>query len=233
MPNKEVFLSYLAKHFPINYELFAAKFAKYALILERDSKIMNLTAIDPKEYYEKHFFDCLLLHELYEFRNEKLVDVGTGAGFPGLVLAIVYPHLEVTLLEPTAKKCTFLKNVIKELELTNVSVVNKRAEDYHEMREAFDLATTRAVASLNIILELCVPLLKTGGSVLAMKGKNYNLELQEAENAIYTLKLELGKQNTHFLPSDGSMRGNIRFVKRGQTAHIYPRPYAQIKKKPL
>lgn len=228
-----MFLNYLQEHFPDNYEHFAAKYAQYAVILERDSQVMNLTAIDPKEYYEKHFLDCLLLRELYDFRDEKLIDVGTGAGFPGLVLAIAYPNLAVTLLEPTMKKCVFLESVIKDLKLTNVTVVNKRAEDYTEMREAFDLATTRAVAALNIILELCAPLVKKGGSVLAMKGKNYNTELNEAANAIYVLKLELGKQKTHFLPSDGSMRANIRFVKRGLTDRIYPRSYSQIKKKPL
>ena len=233
MSNKESFLSYLSEHFPANYKHFAAQFAKYAEILERDSKVMNLTAIDPSEYYEKHFLDSILLRELYDFRDEKLVDVGTGAGFPGLVLAIIYPALDVTLLEPTAKKCVFLHTVIKELKLSNVTVVNKRAEDYSEMREAFDLATTRAVAALNIVLELCVPLLKNGGSVLAMKGKNYHTELAEAENAIYVLKLELGWQKIHFLPSDGSMRVNMRFVKRGLVDRIYPRPYAQIKKKPL
>lgn len=233
MSDKQAFLTYLAERFPANYEHFAAQFAQYATLLERESKVMNLTALDPKEYYEKHFFDSLLLSELYDFREEQLIDVGTGAGFPGLVLAIVYPTLDVTLLEPTTKKCTFLKSVIKELKLTNVAVVNKRAEDYSERRETFDLATTRAVAALNIVLELCGPLLKNGGSVLAMKGKNYHTELSEAANAIYTLKLELGKQKIHFLPSDGSMRANIRFVKRGLTESIYPRAYAQIKKKPL
>lgn len=233
MKHKESFLHYLQANYPDNYEHLATQFDAYASLLEQQNKVQNLTALPPEAYYEKHFLDSLLLSEVYEFRDETLVDVGSGAGFPGMVLAIVFPKLNITLLEPTKKRCDFLKLVKKELKLENVTVVNNRAENYEEMREAFDLATSRAVASLAITLELSAPLIKDGGSVLAMKGKNFLTELEEAANAIYLLKLEIGKTNNHFLPSDGSMRVNSRFIKKGKTSNKYPRPYAQIKKNPL
>ncbi|OQC50423.1 MAG: Ribosomal RNA small subunit methyltransferase G [Tenericutes bacterium ADurb.Bin024] len=228
------FLQYLEEHFSENTELLKTKFKQYATLIEEHNKIQNLTAIDPSEYDEKHFLDCLLLNETYSFRHETLLDIGSGAGFPGIVLAIVYPNLKITLLEPIRKRCNFLNTVIKELALTNVEVVNKRAEDYVRLkRDEFDLVTSRAVSSLSIMLELSVPFLKINGSALMMKGRNYNTELAEADNAIYLLKVEVGKTDVHFLPSDGSMRVNARFIKKGSTPKKYPRPFAQIKKNPL
>lgn len=233
MEHRNSFLEYLQTHFAEDYDELASQFDKYARILERQNKIHNLTAIKPEDYYEKHFLDSLLLSEVYDFRDEKLVDVGSGAGFPGMVLAIVFKTLDVTLLEPTKKRCDFLELVVRELELTNVTVVNDRAENYEAMREEFDIATSRAVATLPIVLELSAPLVKNGGSILVMKGKNFLEELEEGRNAIYILKLEIGKTNNHFLPSDGSMRVNSRLIKKGKTSNDYPRPYAQIKKNPL
>lgn len=229
-----VFFDYLRKHFPNNSEELFTKFNVYAALLEEQSKIHNLTAIAPEEYYEKHFLDSLLLSETYDFRDESLIDIGTGAGFPGLVLAIVFPTLKVTLLEPTKKRCDFLNMVIKSLNLENTTVINERAEDYViKARESFDLAATRAVAHMSIVLELSTPLIKNGGSVLVMKGKNYEQELEEASNAIYVLKLEVGKTLQQFLPSDGSMRVNARLIKKGITPQKYPRAFAKIKKNPL
>lgn len=111
------------------------------------------------------------------------------------MLAIAYPELQITLLEPIKKRCNFLNTVVKELELTNVEVVNERAEDYAaSKRGEYDLVTSRAVSSLSIMLELSVPFLRINGSALMMKGRNYNAELSDAENAIYILKVEVGKQ---------------------------------------
>lgn len=233
MAHKQSFLTYLKMHFADNYAHLAFKFETYATILAAQNKVHNLTALPEEDYYEKHFLDSILLQQLYEFKEETLIDVGSGAGFPGLVLAIIFPSLKVTLLEPTKKRCDFLKLIVNTLSLTNVTIVNKRAEDFSEMRENFDLATSRAVASLPILLELSVPLIRDGGSVLVMKGKNFLDELVVASNAIHVLKVELGKTNNHFLPSDGSMRTNARFIKKGETNAKYPRPYGQIKKKPL
>ena len=228
------FLQYLDDYFVDDAKHLKEQFNKYAALIEEHNKVQNLTALDPSEYDEKHFLDCLLLNETYPFRNETLLDIGSGAGFPRLVLAIVYPKLKVTLLEPMRKRCSFLNTVIKELELTNVEVINKRAEDYVvEKRGEFDLVTSRAVSSLSIMLELSVPFLNINGSALMMKGRNYNAELADAENAIYLLKVEVGKTDMYFLPSDGSMRVNARFIKKGSTPKKYPRPFAQIKKNPL
>lgn len=228
------FLQYLDDKFPENAEHLKAQFAKYKVLIEEHNNTQNLTALEPSEYDEKHFYDCLLLSETYNFRSETLLDIGSGAGFPGIVLAIVFPDLQITLLEPIKKRCHFLNVVIKELELTNVEVVNSRAEDYIKLKRGeFDLVTSRAVGSLSMMLELSVPFLRINGSALMMKGRNYNTELAEAENAIYMLKVEVGKTDMHFLPSDGSMRTNARFIKKGSTPKKYPRPFAQIKKKPL
>lgn len=233
--NKNHFFEYLAENFPEQYEELTIKFKQYATLLEEQNKIHNLTALAPEEYMEKHFLDSILLQEIYDFRNETLIDVGTGAGFPGLVLALVFPSLNVTLLEPIKKRVNFLRLVIKELEIANVEIVTERAEDYAltAARETFDLATSRAVASMPILLEISVPLIKDGGSVLVMKGKNFVEELNSANQATYTLKLEIGKTKNHFLPTDGSMRVNCRLIKKGKTNEKYPRSYAQIKKNPL
>lgn len=233
MPN--LLLKYLNEHFGVTIakDLFL-KFQRYACLLEEQSKIHNLTAIAPEEYDEKHFLDSLLLMKTYDFKDERLIDVGTGAGFPGLVLAIAFPTLHVTLLEPTRKRCDFLALVIEELKLSNVTIVNERAEDYvKRTRETFDLATSRAVANLSIILELSTPLVKKEGSVLVMKGKNFHEELQEAQHAISVLKLEQSTTQVHYLPSDESMRVNAKFTKKEITNMKYPRAYGQIKKNPL
>lgn len=233
MPNP--FLLFLKEKFgEQESQTLLKKFERYAFLLAEQSQIHNLTAIAPEEYFEKHFLDSLLLVETYDFKNETLIDVGTGAGFPGLVLAIAFPSLRVTLLEPTRKRCDFLALVVKDLQLGNVMIINKRAEDYVKTaRETYDVATSRAVANLSIILELSTPLVKKGGSVLVMKGKNYGDELQEAKAAIKLLNLEQSKTTTHYLPSDHSMRVNAQFIKKEITNAKYPRSYAQIKKNPL
>jgi 16S rRNA (guanine527-N7)-methyltransferase len=233
MPN--LLLTYLNEHFgEDSAKSLFPQFQRYAQLLEAQSKIHNLTAIAPEEYDEKHFLDSLLLMESYPFQDERIIDVGTGAGFPGLVLAIAFPKLYVTLLEPTRKRCDFLTIVVEVLKLSNVTIVNERAEDYvKRARETFDLATSRAVANLSIILELSTPLVKKGGSVLVMKGKNFHEELQEAQHAISVLKLEQSTTKIHHLPTDESMRVNARFIKKEITNMKYPRAYGQIKKNPL
>lgn len=229
-----VFKTYLKENFIASYDELVNKFTRYSLLLARESKIHNLTALDPLEYDEKHFLDSLMLNEVFTFDNQTLIDVGTGAGFPGLVLAIVFKDLQVTLLEPTRKRCDFLSLVIDELSLTNVTVVNERAEDYvKKARETFDIATSRAVASLPIILELSVGLVKVGGSIIVMKGKQYETELKSAQKALKILNLQSTKVDTHYLESDGSMRVNAVFTKISETSAKYPRAYGQIKKNPL
>ena len=158
----EEMVSLLSGKIELN-EKTVERFKKYAGLLKEWNEKMNLTAItDEPEIVEKHFYDCLLPTD-HDLLDDKLIcDLGTGAGFPGMVWAIAYPKCVVTLVDATGKKCMFLNEVIKELNLTNAFVVNSRGEDL-DMREHFDIVTARAVAPLNILLEVCVPLIKEKG----------------------------------------------------------------------
>ncbi len=200
------------------------------LLIEWNGKF-NLTAITQRqEIYLKHFADCLLLNR-YPLGNS-LVDVGTGAGFPAIVLKISNPDLQVTMLEPNNKKITFLNEVIIRLELSGIEAVNQRSEDYAQSHyEGFDTVTSRAVASLNILSELCLPLVRVGGHFLAMKGPRGSEELQESENALKKLNGRVVAVDSHQL--DEQQRLIIDIDKNAPTDRRYPRNYSQIKKKPL
>ena len=155
-----------------NSSVLESLYIYYEMLFET-SKVMNLTTIvELEEAYIKHFYDSLLLSKVIDLsQNITLADVGTGAGFPGLVLKIVYPNLNVTLIEPLTKRCKFLQSVIDKLELKGIVVVNDRAENgIKTMRESFDVVTARAVASLNILSEICVPFVKLNGAFIALKG---------------------------------------------------------------
>ncbi len=205
----------------------------YADLLIEWNQKFNLTAIiDKEDIYVKHFLDCLLLGKLFKPTNN-LIDVGTGAGFPGLVLKIYNPYLSVHLLEPNNKKITFLNEVIKTLKLENVYTYNQRAEDFaKENLEKFEFATARAVASLNILAELCLPLLKLEGHFLAMKGPKGYQELKQAEKGIKILGAKLQQVKEFELASDNT-RLIIDLKKVNSTPSKYPRNYGQIKKRPL
>ena len=170
---------------------------------------------------------CLELH------NKTLVDVGSGAGFPGLVLAIGYPLCQITLVEPLTKRCTFLNKVINELKLKNVKVINARAEDLSTYRAKFDYATARAVARLNILLELIMPLIKVNGIFIALKGKQGNEEIKEANNALKILNSVVIKTQQINLITDLDNRINIFIKLNKDVDKKYPRNYSKIKNKPL
>ncbi len=206
---------------------------RYGKLLQEWNEKMNLTAItDPEEVYEKHFLDSVIPLSQAGISG-RVADVGTGAGFPGLVWAVVREDLDVTLIEPTGKRCTFLKAVIKELGLNNVSVENSRAEDYAaDHRETFDAVTARAVAALPVLSELCVPLVRKGGIFLAMKGAQGKEETREALHALKVLGCSEPQLFETKLPS-GDIRINVLAEKISRTPVQYPRPYARIKKKPL
>ena len=144
---------------------------KYYQQLIVENKKYNLTSIIEKEdVYLKHFYDSLTITKIIKLNNQSLCDIGTGAGFPGLVLKIIYPNLKVTLLDATEKKCNFLKLVIKELNLKDIEVINERAEIYSKkIREKYDIVTSRAVAPLKHLLEYSIPLVKVNGYYIAMK----------------------------------------------------------------
>lgn len=206
---------------------------KYADFLSEQNKVMNLTAIDDLEgITEKHFVDSLLIGELIN-GSRNFCDVGSGAGFPGMVLAIAYPDIEFSLVEPTGKRCNFLNQVIQLCDLKNVKVFNQRAEDFvKEARESFDVVSARAVANLVMLSELCLPLVKIGGQFIAMKGQKGLEEVDEAKTALSLLGGQVSKSLKSML-SDGSLRYNIVIQKVKKTPMKYPRAFTQIKKNPL
>jgi len=209
------------------------RFKMYAALLKEWNEKINLTAItDEPEIVEKHFYDCLIPTN-HDLLDDKLIcDLGTGAGFPGMVWAIAYPKCVVTLVDATGKKCMFLREVASKLNLTNVFVVNSRGEDLNS-REHFDIVTARAVAPLNILLEVCVPLVKEKGLMIAMKGAKANEELAASKKAIERLSLRVLKIEESILPNEESKRYNIIFKKEKKTEKKYPRTWAEIQKKPL
>ena len=208
----------------------------YYEMLYETSKVMNLTTIvELEEAYIKHFYDSLLLSEVLDLNQElTLADIGTGAGFPGLVLKIVFPNLKVTLVEPIAKRCKFLQSVIDKLDLKDIIVVNDRAENYIKTsRETFDIVTARAVASLNILSEICTPFVKIDGVFVALKGSSYQEEIDQACQAVGKLKIKLVKKELFNLPLNLGERAILLYKKYDKTPNMYPRLYAKIKKNPL
>ena len=206
---------------------------RYAALLVETNEKINLTAItDPEGIENKHFIDSLLLASQPEVSGS-LVDVGTGAGFPGVVAKIYRPALDLTLLEPTGKRLEFLRMVCAELGLS-AQFVKERAEEAarKEWREAFDIATARAVARLNKLAEYCLPLVKVGGYFLAMKAESAAEELEEARGAIRRLGGEVVALRRFRLPG-GDERGIIVIKKISQTPTAYPRNGGKIAKSPL
>ena len=207
---------------------------KYYELLIEYNKVMNLTGITKKEdVYLKHFYDSLTISKIINLNNEKsLCDLGSGAGFPGIVLKIFYPNLDIVLIDSLNKRINFLNKVIEELELKNIAAVHSRIEDYSkENNEKFDIVTARAVAPLNILLELGIKLVKIEKYFIAMKG---NLENEaNFENAINKLNCKLENILKFTLPIEKSNRSLIKIIKKNSTPKIFPRKYNEIKKKPL
>ena len=230
--NQETFKHQLSVFTTRDLNVVMAQFETYLARLIEVNKVMNLTAItDPQEVFEKHFLDsCLIANHLKT--GDKVADVGSGAGFPGLCLAIIRDDLHMTLIEPTTKRCVFLNGIIDELGLKNVEVLNKRAEELSQLRESYDVVTARAVAPLSVLLEICVPLVKVGGLMIAMKGQKALEELSDAQVAVKLLTLEVVEAKLVTLPTAG-LRVNLVFKKIKETKISYPRAYNQIKKNPL
>ena len=206
----------------------------YASFLLEYNEHTNLTAIKTmSDVYLKHFYDSLTISKLANFTSGKLLDVGTGAGFPGMVLAICFPNLQVDLLDSNNKKIKFLEELIKKLNLTNVQTIYSRAEDYTRVnREKYDYVTSRAVADLRVLLELNIPSLKINGEFLVMKG-NIDEELKLSQNALEKLFCTITKQEEFTLPFNSGTRNIMVIKKNKETPSIYPRNYDKIKKRPL
>ena len=206
---------------------------KYLRLLTEKNKVMNLTAIrDEKEILEKHFIDSLLLSELFLHTDKKIIDIGTGAGFPGLVLAVAFPEKDFLLVDSVRKKISFIDEAAENLGLTNVKTSYERAEDLvTKSRSSFDLGLCRGVANLRIILEYMIPLLKVNGRFLPQK-LNEN-ELSESENALKTLNSKILKIHKFRLPESNDERIIIEIQKLKEISSRYPRKTVIPAKKPL
>lgn len=231
MTSEEFIIECKKRNITISPEMME-QFILYADLLKEWNAKMNLTAIDEREeVFEKHFFDSIL--PLNDSIQGKIADVGTGAGFPGIVWKIVRPDLDVSLIEPTGKRCKFLEEVISQLKLENIHVYNERSEEHvKQHREEYDVVTARAVANLRVLSELCCPLVKKDGIFLTMKGSHGDEEVLEAKNAIDKLGMKLTSREETSL-TNGDPRQIFTFKKIKETPMMYPRNYGQIKKKPL
>ncbi len=207
----------------------------YELLIEWNEK-MNLTALTaPEDVALKHFADSLLLLRYCDIEKEaRVIDVGTGAGFPGMVIKIARPDIQLTLLDSLQKRLGFLDEVCNELGFDDVELIHSRAEDGSrtELRDSFDIAVSRAVASLNTLCEYDMPYVKVGGRFIAMKGKEAQEEMAAAENAIHTLGGKL-LQKHDFILGEAGERSIIEIKKIAATPDAYPRRSKHIKNKPL
>ena len=233
--NKDLFIKELEK---IGINLTNEQILKldqfYRILLEWNEKINLTTITDENEVYLKHFYDSLTLIKVVNF-NEKmtLCDVGTGAGFPGIVLKIVFPNLRVTLIDSLNKRIIYLNDVINRLDLTDIEAVHARMEDYSRKNiEKFDIITARAVASISVLAEISVLSLKIGGNIVLMKA-NGEEELNGSINALKKLKLRVEKFDKFLLPIENSSRMLISIIKTSKTDKIYPRNIDKIRKMPL
>lgn len=208
---------------------------KYYEILVEKNKVMNLTGITEKnQVYLKHFYDSLTLQKIINLNEvDTFCDLGTGAGFPGMVIKILFPHIKVTLVDSLNKRVNFLKEVKEELGLEKIEILHERFEDYARCNEEkFDIVTARAVSHLSNILEYSVRTIKINGYFIAMKS-SLNEELEESKEAIKKLDMKLEKIEEFELPFEESKRTLVKLKKINKTNKKYPRKTSEIKKKRL
>lgn len=232
--NREEFIEHIQKiNIKPNNQILL-NLEEYYNILKGENEKYNLTRIIEKEdVYLKHFYDSLTITKIIDIKSQSICDLGSGAGFPGLVLAICFPNTKLTLIESSAKKCNFLNIVKTKLSLQNVTVINARVEEYaKENREIFDIVTARAVAPLKHLLEYGVPLVTKGGNFIAMKS-NIEEETKNISNYYNKLNIILEKNVKFNLPKEGSLRTLLKYQKLETTNMKYPRKYSEIKKKDI
>lgn len=211
------------------------KLEQYYELLNLWNEKINLTTItNKKDVYLKHFYDSLTINTLFDLNKKiHLCDIGTGAGFPGIVLKIVFPSLKITLIDSVLKKVNFLNEVIKKLDLKDIEAIHERAEVFAKNNlEKYDVVTSRAVASLNMLLELSIPILKVKGYFIPLKGK-IDQELKDSENTFLKLKSQIVSINSFLLPYENSNRTILLIQKNQKTDKKYPRKYKEIKSNPL
>ena len=211
-----------------------AALEQFAGLLEEKNKVMNLTAIrGPEDIARLHFLDCAALLPLIPTAGRTLADVGSGAGFPGMVLRILSPETRLTSLDSLGKRIEFQREAAEALGLADTELLCARAEELADRRESFDIVTSRAVARLSVLAELCLPLVKTGGVFAAMKGPDVAEELAEAERGISLLGGGKARVERYAIPGTDVTHSVVLIEKRRPTPAKYPRRYAQIKKQPL
>ena len=229
--NKTEFLEYLKKiNITPNKKQLEQLDHFYHLLIEWNKKI-NLTRItEEKEVYLKHYYDCLTINRVIDLKKIKsLCDVGTGAGFPGIVIKILFPHIKITLIDSLKKRIDYLNVIIKELELENIVAIHTRAEDYAiNYRETYDVAVSRAVANMSTLVEYLIPFVKVNGIVICMKGPNFEEELKSAKKAIQVLGGKIEKIENLYINEE--LERNIIIIRKVKAT---PKQYPRNQSKPL
>lgn len=208
---------------------------RFARLLLEKNQVMNLTAItEPQAVAQLHLLDSAALLQFADLSGKRVVDVGTGAGFPGMPLRILRDDFDLTLLDSLGKRVSWLGEVCDAMQLARVECVHARAEEFAaQHRESYDIATSRAVAQLNMLSELCLPLVKVGGQFLAMKSVDTEDELSAAKGAIKTLGGRIARVEDYRIPTSGVTHRLVVIEKIAPTPKGYPRAFARIKKSPL
>ncbi len=236
MTNPE-FISYAQDHGVTLSESQGQLLLTYMAEILEINQYMNLTAIREEEaFIDKHLVDSLVCDLSALPQGAKVIDIGTGGGFPGVPLAIKYPELHFVLLDSTAKKLKALDEICQNMGIANVSFITGRAEEISQkkgQRESYDAVVSRGVADYAILSELCLPFLKDGGSFYSWKAKRYQEEIDRAKNALTTLNSEIADINQHLLLKSDEVHVIIQCRKSGSIPKEYPRAFATIKKKPL
>lgn len=213
------------------------KFHLYYTFLAEKNSVMNLTAITgEKEVAELHFLDSLALLTLDAFAEKSVIDIGSGAGFPGIPMKIAQPTISLTLLDAQQKRISFLEELSAQLKMPDIRCLHARAEEaalLPQMRDMFDYAVSRAVARLNVLAELCLPFVKQGGAFIAMKGTDSDEEIREAGKAFGILGAVLERSVDYEIPGTGIIHRAVVVRKTAPTPTGYPRRFAKIEKKPL
>lgn len=233
--NKELFIKSLED---INIKITDKQLEQldiyYKLLVEWNQKMNLTTILEKKDVYLKHFYDSITVVKVIDLNTiNNIIDIGSGAGFPGIVLKIFYPHLKLDILDSNNKKILFLNEVINELKLENINLIHARAEEYAlDNIDKYDLVVSRAVANLNTLIELCLPLVKVNGYFIALKG-DATEELKFVANELQILNGKIETKEEFALPVEQSKRTLIKIKKTLLTPKGYPRAYDKIKKKPL
>lgn len=218
-------------------DIMLEKFQIFYNLLMEKNKVMNLTAItDEKEVILKHFLDSIAIRKYISLDNKKLIDVGTGAGFPGIPLAIICDNIEITLMDSLNKRIEFLNDVINKCDLKNVNTIHSRAEDLghkNSYREQYDIVVSRAVANLSVLLEYCIPFLKVGGIFVSYKSILAEDEIQSSSSAQDKLKTKLINRIDYQIPQSDFSRNYLVFEKIDKLNNKYPRQAGKPKRNPL